>query len=139
MSGLYDWVDFYKAFANKLLGYKNNRAELISAIRSAYDEAGIALPTLERDNNIIDIDPFTTFGLFNKSSMKEENRIKIINALSNKLGIAATPPTAFASIPVLNNQNATFYYFVGDRDDEDIDASWELFENNYLLLFLLFL
>ena len=129
MSGLYDWVDFYKAFANKLLGYKNNRSELISAIRSAYEEAGISLPTLERDNNIIDIDPFTTFGLFNKSSMKEENRIKIINALSNKLGISATPPTAFASIPVLNNQNATFYYFVGDRDDDDIDALWELFEN----------
>ena len=85
MSGQYDWVDFYKEFANKLLGFKSNRAELISTIRSAYDEAGISLPTLERDNNIIDIDPFTTFGLFNKSSMKKENRIKIIEALAGKL------------------------------------------------------
>ena len=128
MSGQYDWVDFYKEFANKLLGYKNNRTELISIIRNAYDEAGIGLPTLERDNNIIDIDPFTTFGLFNKSSMKEENRIKIIEALAVKLGITTARPTAFDSIPVLNNQNATFYYFIGDRDDEDIDALWELFE-----------
>lgn len=128
MSGQYDWVDFYKEFANKLLGYKNNRTELISIIRNAYDEAGIGLPTLERDNNIIDIDPFTTFGLFNKSSMKEENRIKIIEALAGKLGITTARPTAFDSIPVLNNQNATFYYFIGDRDDEDIDALWELFE-----------
>lgn len=29
-------------------------------------------------------------------------------------------PTSFDSIPVLNNQNATFYYFIGDRADEDI-------------------
>ena len=46
MSGQYDWVDFYKEFANKLLGFKSNRAELISIIRSAYDEAGISLPTI---------------------------------------------------------------------------------------------
>ena len=128
MSGQYDWVEFYKEFANKLLDYKDNRSALISKIIKAFDEAGISLPTLEKDNNIVDIDPFTTFGLFNKSSMKEENRIKIINTLSNNLGITATRPTAFDSIPVLNNQNATFYYFIGEREDDDIDALWELFK-----------
>jgi 5-methylcytosine-specific restriction protein B len=30
-------------------------------------------------------------------------------------------PTSFDSISVFNNQDATFYYFVGDRADEDID------------------
>lgn len=25
------------------------------------------------------------------------------------------------------NQNATFYYFIGDRDEKDIDDLWELF------------
>ena len=35
--------------------------------------------------------------------------------------------TSFDNIPVLNNQNATFYYFVGDREDRDIDDLWELF------------
>ena len=29
--------------------------------------AGIKLPTLERENNIVDIDPFTVFALFNKN------------------------------------------------------------------------
>lgn len=85
------------------------------------------MPTLEKDNKLEDIDPFTVFGLFNKSSMKESNRIKILSAVANLFGISAQFPTSFDSIPVLNNQNATFYYFVGDREDSDIDDRWELF------------
>lgn len=29
----------------------------------------------------------------------------------------------------MNNQNATFYYFIGDREDGDIDDLWDLFES----------
>lgn len=124
----YDWVDFYKDFAQKLLAYKDNRQELISKVKKIYENTGINLPTLEKDNKIVDIDPFTVFGLFNKSSMKEQNRIKIISAIAELFGITVKIPTAFESIPVLNNQNATFYYFVGDRAENDIDELWSLFE-----------
>lgn len=124
----YDWVDFFKEFAHILLTYKENRQELIAKVKSIYKNTGINLPTLERDNKIVDIDPFTVFGLFNKSSMKEENRIKIITAISDLFGLKSNIPTAFDSIPVLNNQNATFYYFVGDRNKNDINDLWALFE-----------
>ena len=116
----YEWVDFYKEFAGKLLTYKNNRRKLISKIKSIYADTGINMPTLERDNAIVDIDPFTVFGLFNKSSMKAENRIKILSGIAEKFDLKTKVPTSFDSIPVLNNQNATFYYFIGDRADEDI-------------------
>lgn len=124
----YDWVEFYKEFSQKLLGYKNNRQELVSKVKKIYENTGINLPTLEKDNKIVDIDPFTVFGLFNKSSMKEQNRIKIISAIAELFSVAAKIPTAFESIPVLNNQNATFYYFVGDRAENDIDELWLLFQ-----------
>ena len=124
----YDWVDFYKEFAHILINYKRNRQDLISKIKKIYEITGINLPTLERDGQIVDIDPFTVFGLFNKSSMKEENRIKIISAIAKLFGVTAKTPTTFMSIPVLNNQNATFYYFVGDRAENDIDDLWSLFE-----------
>ena len=127
-SSQYSWVDFYKEFATELLGYKNNRQQLISKVRSIYEEIGINLPKLERDNEIIDIDPFTVFGLFNKSSLREENRIKIITSIAKKFEISAAVPTSFDSIPTLNNQNATFYKFVGYRAEDDIDHLWELFE-----------
>ena len=125
----FDWVPFYKELAGKLQPYRTDRPELIARIRSIYEKTGINFPTLERDNQIVDIDPFTVFGLFNKSSMKEANRIKIITAIQDLFGVSSPVPTSFASIPVLNNQNATFYYFVGDRDDGDIDDLWALFES----------
>lgn len=124
----YDWVDFYKEFAKVLLDYKENREILVSKVKDIYQKTGINLPTLEKDNNIIDIDPFTVFGLFNKSSMKEENRIKIITAVAELFNVNSPVPTMFESIPVLNNQNATFYYFVGERAENDIDELWLFFE-----------
>lgn len=125
----FDWVDFYKELASKLLNYKNNRQELVDKVRRIYETTGINLPTLEKDNQIVDIDPFTVFGLFNKSSMKESNRVKIISAVADLFGVVTPVPTSFDSIPVLNNQNATFYYFIGDREDGDIDDLWDLFES----------
>ena len=125
----FDWVDFYKELASKLLFYKENRHELVAQVRKIYETAGINLPTLERDNQIVDIDPFTFFGLFNKSAMKESNRVKIISAIAKLFDVASPVPTSFDSIPVLNNQNATFYRFVGDREDNDIDDLWKLFES----------
>jgi 5-methylcytosine-specific restriction protein B len=128
---MYDWVPFYKECAVKLLGYKNDRRNLIDKIKSIYDKTGINLPTLERDNNIVDIDPFTVLGLFNKSSMKPANRIKLISSFAKEFSIKAKVPITFDSIPVLNNQNATFYYFMeeGGRDADDIDHLWALFES----------
>lgn len=124
----YDWVDFYTEFSHLLLAYKSRRQELIDKVKSIYSDTGINLPTLEKDNQIVDMDPFTVFGLFNKSSMKESNRVKIISAIAEKFGVRSSLPTSFDSIPVLNNQNATFYYFVGTRAEHDIDELWDLFE-----------
>ncbi|ETA80438.1 ATPase AAA [Youngiibacter fragilis 232.1] len=125
----YDWVKFYEAFSHLLLAYKSNRQELIEKVKRMYSDTSISLPTLEKDNQIVDIDPFTVFGLFNKSSMKETNRVKIISALAEIFEVQAAVPTSFDSIPVLNNQNATFYSFVGERAERDIDELWELFES----------
>ena len=125
----FDWIDFYKAFAKVLLYYKDKRFDLIQIIKKVYEEIEINLPTLERDNQIVDIDPFTVFGLFNKSKLKESNRVKIITALAKELAVNATIPTSFDAVPVLNNQNATFYYWTGDRGPYDIDYLWELFKS----------
>ena len=125
----FDWVGFYKELSGKLLSYKGNREELVVKVKQIFTDTGINMPTLEKDNQLVDIDPFTVFGLFNKSSMKEANRLKIITAVAGLLDITAPIPTSFASIPVLNNQNATFYYFAGEREESDIDDLWNLFES----------
>ena len=126
-SNQFDWVDFYKELSIKLLQYKDNREELIEKVRKIYEITGINLPTLEKDNQIIDIDPFTFFGLFNKK-LTDANRLSILKVIAELFDVKAPVPTAFDSIPVLNPQNATFYYFIPDRGDDDIQDLWELFD-----------
>lgn len=123
----FDWVDFYKELSGKLLQYKNNRSELIEKVKKIYEITGLNLPTLEKDNQIVDIDPFTFFGLFNKK-LTDANRLSILKAIADLFAVKAPVPTSFDSIPVLNPQNATFYYFIPDRGDNDIQDLWELFD-----------
>ena len=125
----FNWVPFYTELAQKLLPYKNDRQSLLPKVSQIFGTAGINMPRLEKDNNLVDIDPFTIFGFFNKSSMKESNRIKIITAVSKLFNVSAPVPASFDGIPVLNNQNATFYYNLPDRNERDIPDLWDLFES----------
>ena len=120
------WVDFYTQFADKLRAFQNDRTTLISKIKTVFTSIGIKFPTLERDNQIVDIDPFTVFGLFNKG-ITNANRITIIRGLAKEFSVTATIPETFDGIPVLNNQMATFYWFVGSRGEHDIDNLWNVF------------
>ena len=127
----FDWIPFYEEFADKLLVYKDNRQELIEKIKQVYEVTGIKLPRLERnedgENEIIDIDPFTTFGLFNKQ-ITNANRIKIITEIKELFSIKSDVPSSFDGIPVLNNQMATFYWFGSGRGEHDIDNLWGVFD-----------
>ena len=76
----FKWTLFYSEFATSLLKYAENRMELIEKVKEIYKLANIKLPTLEKDNNIVDIDPFTVFGLFNKG-ITDANRVAILNQI----------------------------------------------------------
>ena len=122
----FDWTSFYHEFAQKLVAYKDNRPLLIEKVKDIYELSGISMPTLEKDNNLVDIDPFTVFGLFNKN-LRVENRIKILNAIVKLFGLGSKTPNSFDGIPVLNNQNSTYYQFIDERSDDDIEDLWSLF------------
>lgn len=124
----FDWVEFYKEFSAKLLEYEYKRDELIKKVIEIYQITGLKMPTLEKDNNLIDIDPFTIFGLFNKR-LTDNNRIKILTAIAKLFDVKTKIPRSFDSLPVLNPQNANFYYFIGDRGDNDIDDLWNLYKS----------
>ena len=120
------WTEFYSEFASLVLNYENDRANLINKTKQVYTNAKIKLPTLEKGNNIVDIDPFTIFGLFNKG-ITIENRIAILTQIKDLFDVSAEVPSDFDGIPVLNNMSATFYHFIGDRGANDIDNLWKLF------------
>lgn len=124
----FDWINFYSEFATKLLEFKNNRAELIADIQSAYSAINMKLPKLESEDSIIDIDPFTVFGLFNKG-ITNANRTAILESFANVFNIKSKVPDNFDGIPVLNNLKATYYGFKDDRQVADIDNLWGLYES----------
>lgn len=138
----FNWIEFYEEFADILLDYKERRQELINKIKQIYANTGIKMPTLERNedgsNELVDIDPFTVFGLFNKQ-ISDENRIKIISSIKSLFSVKADIPDSFNGIPVLNNMSATFYFFIFSkraediRNENDIQNLWKLFENAILL------
>lgn len=124
----FEWINFYSEFATKLLEFKDNRAELISDIQSAYSAINMKLPKLESEDSIIDIDPFTVFGLFNKG-ITNANRIAILESFATVFNIKSKVPDKFDGIPVLNNLKATYYGFKDDRQAADIDNLWGLYES----------
>ena len=121
----FEWMDFYKAFSFKLLEYERDRKVLLEKLQKVYNELGLRFQKLERDDSVIDIDPFTVYGLFNKS-IKETNRIAIIEAFAKEFGISDVKiPTAFWGIPTLNPLMAVFFGWT--RNNDDIDNLWKLF------------
>lgn len=129
----FTWIGFYEELADKLLAYRNRHDDLINKLTSIYESIGMSLPKLEADE-LLDIDPFTVFGLFNKG-ITNTNREKIIAGIAEVFGIAADQPSDFEGIPVINNLNATFYAFANDdrRGEHDIDNLWRVFETELAL------
>lgn len=122
----FTWVPFYEEFAQKLLIYKDveKRPELVAKIKELDAEWIKFIKAPAKDNDFDDIDPFTIFGIFNRSS-KVEKRKTIIESLKAKFDIEANVPEDFNGIPILNPQKSCFYY--EDEKSETIPLLWNLF------------
>jgi 5-methylcytosine-specific restriction protein B len=125
----FDWVPFYKEFADKLLAYKDNRKELIEKVEEIFNRAGLRHAPLETDGySPTDIDPFTIYGFFN-SQRSTENRISLLKTIRDLFNVKSAVPKTFDGIPVVQNQNSFFYRYLPNRGDTDIPVLWNLFEN----------
>lgn len=127
----FNWTRFYEEMADKLLGFRSRRDELISGIHAiATREKGFSqLQDRFADGTsgpLKDICPFTIMGMFNRG-ITETNRKTIAGELANLLGASEPVPTSFEGIPLLNNQRSWFFGFENQRQPGDIDALWEVF------------
>lgn len=82
----YNWTKFYSAFADKLLSYETDRQSLLKKLQNVFNGLGTKFQKLEEDDSIVDIDPFTVFGMFNKG-LSNANRISIIKAFAQEFDI----------------------------------------------------
>ena len=122
------WNEIYEEFATKLLEYKNDRKNLISKIQNVYEEIDMKLPKMESNGKILDIDPFTIFGLFNKG-ITDDNRKRILGEIAKQFNLKNKVPFSFEGIPLVNNLRSTFFNFAEERGENDINNLWEVFES----------
>jgi 5-methylcytosine-specific restriction protein B len=129
MNNEFTWTSFYMEFANKLMTFKNNRAELLSILETAHSKADVRYPFIDKGSGqkLSDICPFTTFGAFNKG-IKDAKRMALINALAELMNVQAPQPTDFNGIPVLMPQMSWLPWHV-----EDVGILWNLFESSLKL------
>ena len=119
------WTSFYMELADKLLAFKDERQALIATLRRVYAQIGMALPTLDSSGDPTDIDPFTVFGLFNRT-MSKLDRERVALGMARHFRVVAAIPEDLSVIPALSGRNARFSDSARNTEAE-IDTLWLLF------------
>lgn len=124
----FTWIPYYKEFSEKLLKFSEDRKALLKLIYSNRKEFLANYLHDEKGENdfFTDIDPFSTFGLFNRQ-IKFDNRIRSTKLFKRLLNISSNVPSDFEGIPILNNQMSFFFGFKSKREKDDIQNLWNLF------------
>ena len=131
MSEKFTWIPFYEEMAQKLMEYKDqvdengNHSILVEKIKSLNSEWTDFLRAKAVNGDFADIDPFTIFAIFNRSSGMER-RCAILKSFKELFGISAEIPQDFDGIPLANAQKSCFYY--EHEKLETIPLLWKLFD-----------
>ncbi len=133
MDSKFSWVPLFEELAKKLLKYKEDRTPLVDWI---YNELGkitrddgksLVSYLHQRDGSkIVDIDPFSVFGIFNRN-LKWENRTGILAKFKSHFSLEADIPTDFSGIPILDARRA-FFFSWGPNNHIIIRDMWTLYE-----------
>lgn len=124
----FTWIPYYKEFAQKLTQFQKDRKRLLNLIYDNRDEllAKYLHDQGGDDDLLVDIDPFTVLGLFNRR-IKQENRLNSAKLFKDMLEIKTDVPEDFEGIPVLNNMSSLYFGFRDKRGEEDIQNLWNIF------------
>ena len=128
----FDWIPFYEAAADALLGFRERRDELIKGIHDFASQTSAPFSLQDKfgdetEGPLIDICPFTAIGIFNRG-ITDNNRGIIADALREFLDVSQAAPKSWGGIPVLYNTKSWFFGFEKERQPDDIDKLWEIFE-----------
>ena len=129
MTNKFQWADFYKEFAMRILPYETMRKELLNQMVAGFKSMGVELPDGEKFAEMDDVDPFTVIGLCNRN-MEDDERTKIAQAMQQIFYVDEFLPGDYIGIPTLDE-----FFYKGDNPD-DLNNLWELF--HFALVYDLF-
>jgi hypothetical protein len=128
----FTWIPFYEETATALLGWRSKQKELIDFLNQLRQQGLKATSVMDKDAQgsrilLEELDPFTFFGSFNRG-IKENQRLAIIKEVKRFLRIGSPIPSDFKGIPILHNQQSWFISFRNEREVNDVDRLWSVFE-----------
>lgn len=133
MDSKFTWVPLYEELAQALLRYKEDRTELVEWI---YEDLGkvtradgkslVAYLKQKDGSRIFDIDPFSVFAIFNRST-SWDNRTELLTHFKKKFRLTSTIPSDFNGIPTVDARRSFFFSWKSDNS-KVIHDLWQLFE-----------
>lgn len=133
MDSKFTWVPLYEELAQALLRYKEDRTELVEWI---YEDLGkvtradgqslVAYLKQKDGSKILDIDPFSVFAIFNRST-SWDNRTELLTHFKKKFRLTSTIPSDFNGIPTVDARRSFFFSWKSDNS-KVIHDLWQLFE-----------
>ncbi len=134
------WVPIYKEMSVKLMDYKNDRKSLVNMLYDSFKNDGLNTAPLMDQNPagieipLDDICPFTIFNLLNRQ-MTGENRDNMLKSYMDFFGLKQSKfnfsdlkDTANDTIPLTRPIKVWFFPFKFERNPDDIDKLWDMFE-----------
>lgn len=134
----FTWVPIYKKLVRKILEFKNNRKELVRIMYEILDELDLFREdegcNLDSYKGVRckydDFDPFSFLNRFNFKGRDDaiNGNKEFIKKFQEKTGMDVEVPKDFDGIPSTQYQTSCYIRFKEERDAEDINDLWDLFE-----------
>lgn len=126
----FSWIPFYTELAKALLRYKEDRKPLVdwiyAELAKVSDKSLVSYLHMKNGSNVIDIDPFSVFAIFNRH-LKLDNKVSMLQMFKEKFSLESEIPDDFNGIPTVNSQRAFFYKW-DEHNAESVSILWKLFE-----------
>lgn len=133
MDNKFTWPPLYEELAKALLRYKEDRTALgqwiyedLGKVTRTDGQSLVAYLKQKDGSRIIDIDPFSVFAIFNRST-SWENRTELLNHFKKYFGLTKDIPTDFNGIPTVDPRRSFFFSWKSDNS-KVIHDLWQLFE-----------
>lgn len=128
----FSWIPIYAELAKKILEYRDRQTSLIQMLKELQGKGVSVIALRDRDENrkdiaLNEIDPFTFFASFNRTTTNE-NRRATLEFIKNEIKLQAEVPKDFSGVPVVTPLAAWFFPYKGKRGKNDIRDLWLLAE-----------
>ena len=136
MNNNFTWVPIFNKIAFKLEEFRYDRKKLVAIMYEILEELNLFNSEQERNCNFdryqgirCKYDDFDPFSFMNRLALYNfSNRINFIKKFQEKTNMMVEIPNDFDGVPSVNPQLSCMLSFKDDRNEDDVDDFWNLFD-----------